>query len=43
VHCAIAVLITRAAEAADLDPDRISFTRAPKLVRHTATGARTFP
>jgi hypothetical protein len=30
VHYAISVLIARAAEAADLDPDRVSYTR----VRH---------
>lgn len=39
VHYAIAALITRAAEAADLDPDRISFTRVLRLIRRTATGA----
>jgi hypothetical protein len=38
VHYAIAVLITHAAEAADIDPDRISFTRALRLIRRTATG-----
>jgi hypothetical protein len=38
VHYAIAVLITRAAEAADLDPDRISFTRVLRLIRRTAIG-----
>jgi hypothetical protein len=38
VHYGIAVLITRAAEAADLDPDRISFTHVLRLVRRTATG-----
>jgi hypothetical protein len=38
VHYALAVLIARAAEAADLDPDRISFTRTLRLVRRTATG-----
>ena len=38
VHYAIAVLITRAAEAADIDPDRISFTRALRIIRRTATG-----
>jgi hypothetical protein len=39
VHYAIAVLIAQAAEAADLDPDRISFTRALRIIRRTATGA----
>jgi hypothetical protein len=38
VHYAIAVLIARAAEAADIDPDRISFTRALRIIRRTATG-----
>jgi len=38
VHYALAVLIARAAEAADLDPDRISFTRALRIIRRTATG-----
>jgi hypothetical protein len=38
VHHAIAALITRAAEAADLDPDRISFAKTLRLVRRTATG-----
>jgi hypothetical protein len=43
VHYALAVLIARAAEAADLDPDRISFTRTLRLVRRTATGTAAFP
>jgi hypothetical protein len=38
VHYAIAVLITHAAEAADIDPDRISFTRALRIIRRSATG-----
>ena len=38
VHHAIAALIARAAEAADIDPDRISFTRALRIIRRTATG-----
>lgn len=38
VHHALAALVTRAAEAADLDPDRISFTRALRIARRTATG-----
>lgn len=38
VHYALAVLATRAAEAADLDPDRISFTRALRIARRSATG-----
>lgn len=43
VHYALAVLIARAAEAADLDPDRISYTRTLRLVRRTATGTAAFP
>jgi len=43
VHYAIAVLISRAAEAADIDPDRISFTKTLRLVRRTATGTADFP
>lgn len=42
VHYATAVLIARAAEAADIDPDRISFTRTLRLVRRTATGTAGF-
>ena len=38
VHYAVAVLIARAGEAADIDPDRISFTRALRIIRRTATG-----
>jgi Insertion element 4 transposase N-terminal/Transposase DDE domain len=43
VHYAIAVLISRAAQAADIDPDRISFTQTLRLVRRTATGTAGFP
>jgi len=43
VHYALAVLTTRAAEAADIDPDRISFTRALRIARRTATGTAGFP
>ena len=43
VHYAIATLIARAAEAADIDPDRVSFTRVLRLVRRTATGTADFP
>ena len=42
VHYALAALITQAAEATDIDPDRISFTRALRLVRRTATGTAGF-
>lgn len=38
VHYALTVLATRAAEAADIDPDRISFTRLLHITRRTATG-----
>jgi hypothetical protein len=43
VHYAMAVLITRAAEAADVDPDRVSFTRMLRIARRTATGTAGFP
>jgi hypothetical protein len=43
VHYALSVLITHAAEAADIDPDRISFTRALRLVRRSATGSAAVP
>jgi Insertion element 4 transposase N-terminal/Transposase DDE domain len=43
VQYAISVLITRAAEAADLDPDRISYARALRVIRRTATGTAAFP
>jgi hypothetical protein len=42
VHYAISALIARAAQAADLDPDRISFTRVLRLLRRTATGTAAF-
>jgi hypothetical protein len=38
VHHALSALISRAADAADLDPDRISFTRVLHIARRTATG-----
>jgi hypothetical protein len=43
VHYAVAALVARAAEAADMDPDRISYTRTLRLVRRTATGTAAFP
>ncbi|MGH8940404.1 MAG: IS4 family transposase, partial [Actinomycetes bacterium] len=43
VHHALSALITQAAQATDLDPDRISFTRVLRLVRRTATGTAAFP
>jgi hypothetical protein len=42
VHHALSVLISRAADAADLDPDRISFTRVLRITRRTATGTASF-
>jgi hypothetical protein len=42
VHHAIIALITKAAEAADLDPDQVSFTRTLRLARRTATGKAGF-
>ena len=43
VHYALAALSTRAAEAADVDPDRISFSRVLRIARRTATGTASFP
>jgi hypothetical protein len=43
VHHAVSDLITRAAEAADLDPDRVSFTRVLRITRRSATGTAGFP
>jgi hypothetical protein len=43
VHHALSALITQAAEAANLDPDRVSFTRALRIARRTATGTAGFP
>src|SRR3954447_14626901 len=43
VHYALTVLITRAAEAADIDPDRISYTRTLRIVRRAATGSAAIP
>lgn len=43
VHHALTALITRAADAADLDPDRVSFVRALRIARRTATGTAGFP
>ena len=43
VHYAVATLVARAAEAADMDPDRISYTRMLRLVRRSATGTAAFP
>jgi hypothetical protein len=38
VHHAISELTARASAAADLDPDSISFAKALRLIRRTATG-----
>jgi len=43
VQHALSALITQAAEAADLDPDRVSFTRVLRIARRTATGTAGFP
>ena len=43
VHHALSALAARAAQAADLDPDRISFTRLLRIARRTATGTAGFP
>lgn len=43
VHYALSALIARAAQAADVDPDRISYTRVLRIVRRTATGTAAFP
>lgn len=42
VHHALSALISRAADATDLDPDRISFTRVLRIARRTATGTAGF-
>ncbi|MGH3857861.1 MAG: IS4 family transposase [Pseudonocardiaceae bacterium] len=42
VQYALTALITQAAEAADLDPDRVSFTRVLRIARRTATGTAGF-
>jgi hypothetical protein len=43
VRYAISVLIARAAGAAGLDPDRVSYTRVLRIIRRTATGTAAFP
>jgi hypothetical protein len=42
IHHAISALAARAAQAADLDPDRISFIRVLRIARRTATGTAGF-
>jgi hypothetical protein len=43
VHHAISALTARASAAADLDPDRVSFSKALRLIRRTATGTADIP
>jgi len=43
VHHAISALTARASAAADLDPDSISFAKALRLIRRTATGTADIP
>ena len=43
VHHAISDLIAKASAAADLDPDRISFAKALRLIRRSATGTADIP
>jgi hypothetical protein len=43
VHHAISALTARASAAADLDPDQVSFTKALRLIRRTATGTADIP
>ncbi len=43
VHHAISALTAQASAAADLDPDRVSFAKALRLIRRTATGTADIP
>jgi hypothetical protein len=43
VQHAISALIAQASAAADLDPDQVSFTKALRLIRRTATGTADIP
>jgi Insertion element 4 transposase N-terminal len=43
VHHAISALTAAASAAADLDPDRLSFAKALRLIRRTATGTADIP
>lgn len=43
VHHAISSLISQAATAADIDPDRISYAKALRIFRRSATGTAAFP
>ena len=42
VHYAVNALICRAATGADIDPDRVSFVKAVRIARRTATGTARF-
>jgi hypothetical protein len=42
-HHALCALIAKASAAADLDPDRISFTKVLRLIRRTTTGTAAIP
>jgi Insertion element 4 transposase N-terminal len=42
VHHALSALLTTAAEAADIDPDRVSFIRVLRITRRTAIGTAGF-
>ena len=43
VHHAISDLIAAASEAADLDPDRLSFAKTVRMIRRSATGTADIP
>jgi hypothetical protein len=43
VHHAISAPTAHASTAADLDPDRISFAKALRLIRRTSPARPTFP
>jgi hypothetical protein len=43
VHHAISELTARASAAADLDPDRLSFAQALRMIRRTTTGTADIP
>jgi hypothetical protein len=42
-HYAIRTLMTEAAHDADIDPDRLSFTRSLRVIRREADGSADFP
>jgi hypothetical protein len=43
VHHVISALTAKASAAADLDPDRVSFGQALRLIRRTATATAAIP